>query len=90
MQVYIISISMHACVCRQSCWVLPLHGSLTAADQSRVFKVPNAGITKIVLSTNVAETSITIPDVTVVIDSCRVKQTKFDAETEVSITSESQ
>jgi HrpA-like RNA helicase len=48
--------------------VLPLHGGLQAKDQSRVFHPVQAGYTKIVLSTNVAETSVTIPDCTVVID----------------------
>ena len=48
--------------------VLPLHGGLQAKDQNRVFQPAKAGFTKIVLSTNVAETSVTIPDCTVVID----------------------
>lgn len=48
--------------------VLPLHGGLQAKDQGRVFQPAQAGCTKIVLSTNVAETSVTIPDCTVVID----------------------
>jgi ATP-dependent RNA helicase DHX57 len=48
--------------------VLPLHGGLQAKDQGRVFQPAQAGYTKIVLSTNVAETSVTIPDCTVVID----------------------
>ena len=36
----------------------------------------------IVVSTNVAEASVTLPDVTVVIDSCRVKEIDFDGESE--------
>ena len=38
-----------------------------------------AGTVKIVVSTNVAETSITIDDVTTVIDTGRVKEMRFDA-----------
>jgi HrpA-like RNA helicase len=34
----------------------------------------------VVLSTNVAEASVTIADVTVVIDSCRVKEIDFDVD----------
>lgn len=39
---------------------------------------------KIVLATNVAETSITIDDVTVVVDCGKVKETRFDALTQMS------
>jgi ATP-dependent RNA helicase DHX57 len=59
--------------------ILHLHGSLTADEQQLVFKRPPPGKRKIVLATNVAETSITIDDVTVVIDTFRVKENTFDA-----------
>jgi ATP-dependent RNA helicase DHX57 len=48
--------------------LLPLHGNLPGSEQSKVFLTPTKGTTKIILSTNVAETSITIPDCTIVID----------------------
>lgn len=60
-------------------WALPLHGGLSPAEQTRVFKHPPAGSRKVVVSTNVAETSITIDDVTVVVDSGKVKETRYDA-----------
>jgi ATP-dependent helicase HrpB len=47
--------------------VLPLHGDLTAEEQDRAVR-PGPG-RKLILSTNVAETSVTIPGVTAVIDS---------------------
>ena len=47
--------------------VLPLHGELEPAEQRKCFK--SYGRPKIVLSTNVAQTSVTIPDITAVIDS---------------------
>lgn len=57
--------------------VLPLHGGLQPREQNLVFRSsPNA--VKVILSTNVAETSITIPDCTVVIDGCREKQSSYD------------
>ena len=59
--------------------VLPLHGSLPAAEQRRVFRSPPKGQRKVVVCTNIAETSITIPDATVVIDTLSVKATGFDA-----------
>mmetsp|Transcript_21181 Transcript_21181/g.58791 ORF Transcript_21181/g.58791 Transcript_21181/m.58791 type:complete len:1160 (+) Transcript_21181:1213-4692(+) len=59
--------------------VLPLHGALPTSQQSRVFDRPSRNVRKVVLSTNVAETSITIDDVTCVIDCGRVKEMGFDA-----------
>ncbi|KAK6459702.1 P-loop containing nucleoside triphosphate hydrolase protein [Scheffersomyces xylosifermentans] len=60
-------------------WTLPLHSALSSNDQKRVFKVPSKGTRKIVVSTNVAETSITIPDCVVVVDSGRSKTMFYDA-----------
>ena len=59
--------------------LLPLHGELPAAEQRRVFGAPPRGARKVILSTNVAETSLTIDDVTVVLDTGRVKQSTYDA-----------
>ena len=55
--------------------VLPLHGSLSAKDQDRAFT--KSGRRRIVLATNVAETSVTLPDIGVVIDSGLVRQTRY-------------
>ncbi|KAG7388339.1 ATPdependent RNA helicase [Phytophthora pseudosyringae] len=59
-------------------WALPLHGSLSGADQAMVFKSAPAGKTKVIVSTNIAETSITINDITAVIDSGKVKEMVYD------------
>ena len=58
--------------------VYPLHGSLPPSQQTRVFERVPRGVKKIVLSTNVAETSITLDDITCVIDTGRVKEKAFD------------
>ncbi|ODQ64835.1 P-loop containing nucleoside triphosphate hydrolase protein [Nadsonia fulvescens var. elongata DSM 6958] len=61
-----------------SLYVLPLHASLNPQDQRKVFPSAPKSKRKIVVSTNVAETSITIPDIVAVIDTGRVKETVYD------------
>ncbi|KAG7288704.1 hypothetical protein NEMBOFW57_005060 [Staphylotrichum longicolle] len=58
--------------------VLPLHASLETREQKKVFAAAPPGKRKVVVATNVAETSITIDDIVAVIDSGRVKETSFD------------
>ena len=64
--------------------VLPLHSLVPPADQRRVFARPPPGVRKIVLSTNIAETALTIEDVVVVINSGRAKEKAYDPYTGVS------
>ncbi|XP_017781544.1 PREDICTED: putative ATP-dependent RNA helicase DHX57 [Nicrophorus vespilloides] len=58
--------------------LLPLHSSLTSEEQSKVFENPK-GARKIVLSTNIAETSVTIDDCIFVIDAGKMKEKRFDS-----------
>lgn len=55
--------------------VLELHGGLSLPDQARVFKPSDRR--KVILATNVAETSLTVPGIRVVIDSGLVRQTRY-------------
>ncbi len=64
----------------QSVEILPLHANLSADEQRKVFQPVRRGARKIVVATNVAETSITIPDVSYVVDTGRVKETRFEPE----------
>lgn len=59
--------------------LVPLHSSLTSEEQAAVFKKPKGGARKIVLSTNIAETSITIDDCVFVVDAGRMKEKRFDS-----------
>ena len=65
--------------------ILPLHGNLSPSEQKVVFTDAGPNEIKVVISTNVAEASVTIPDVTVVIDTCKVKEIQFDAEIQTSV-----
>ncbi|KAI8847413.1 P-loop containing nucleoside triphosphate hydrolase protein [Chytridium lagenaria] len=56
----------------------PLHASLSAKQQSAVFRRAKKGYRKVVAATNVAETSITIDDVVFVIDCGRVKEMRYE------------
>ncbi len=60
--------------------LIPLHSSLSTEEQSAVFDRPGRGKPrKIVISTNLAETSITIDDCVFVVDAGRMKEKRFDS-----------
>ncbi|KAM3866200.1 ATP-dependent RNA helicase DHX30 [Diretmus argenteus] len=64
--------------------ILPLHSSLSVSDQQAVFQRPQPGQRKIVLATNIAETSITIDDIVHVVDAGTQKEQNYDPRTKVS------
>ena len=49
--------------------ILPLYGRLSKEEQEKVFDPAPEGKKKVIISTNIAETSVTISDITTVIDS---------------------
>ncbi|UZJ54717.1 hypothetical protein CBS101457_004037 [Exobasidium rhododendri] len=64
--------------------LFPLHSTISSENQSMVFDFPPHGVRKIVLSTNIAETGITIPDITCVIDTGKHREMRFDEKRQMS------
>lgn len=63
---------------REDVLICPLHGELELGAQRAAIDPPPAGKRKVVLATNIAETSVTIEGVRVVIDSGLERVPKFD------------
>lgn len=63
--------------------VLPLYSLLPTKEQMRVFEPPPEGSRTVILATNVAETSLTIPGIRYVFDCGRSKERRFDRNTGV-------
>ena len=64
--------------------ILPLHSRITREEQNKIFEVPHSTFRKIILATNVAESSITVPDVHYIVDFCLVRQLVVDEQTNFS------
>nr|XP_046231082.1 3'-5' RNA helicase YTHDC2 isoform X2 [Scatophagus argus] len=71
--------------CSDRYQVFTLHSDMQTLDQKKAMKTSPPGVRKIILSTNIAETSITINDVVFVIDSGKVKEKSFDTLSHVSM-----
>ncbi|MBL1434938.1 MAG: ATP-dependent helicase HrpB [Rhodobacteraceae bacterium] len=58
--------------------IMPLYGAMPFKEQRRVL-APLEGARKLVLATSIAETSLTIPDIRVVVDGGKARRARFDA-----------
>ncbi|OVA04113.1 Helicase [Macleaya cordata] len=65
-------------------WLLPLHSSLASGDQRKVFLTPPENIRKVIVATDIAETSITIDDVVYVIDCGKHKENRYNPQKKLS------
>jgi small subunit ribosomal protein S24e len=61
-----------------------LHSTIPLAEQQIIFEPPQPGVRRIILATNIAETSVTIPDVVYVVDTAKVKEQRYDPERHMS------
>ncbi|KAF6766020.1 DEAH box polypeptide 36 [Ephemerocybe angulata] len=61
-----------------------LHSTIPLAEQQVIFEPPPPGIRRVILATNIAETSITIPDVVYVVDTAKIKEIRYDPERHMS------
>jgi len=64
--------------------VLPFYGELSSEAQDAALAPAARGVRKLVLATNIAETSLTIPGVRVVVDSGLMRRARFDPVTGMS------
>ncbi|QLB41038.1 ATP-dependent RNA helicase HrpA [Mannheimia pernigra] len=62
--------------------ILPLYARLSVAEQQRIFQ-PSGGLNRIILATNVAETSLTIPNIKYVIDTGTARISRYSYRTKV-------
>lgn len=61
-----------------------LHSTVPLPEQQLIFEPPPEGQRRIILATNIAETSVTIPNVVYVVDSAKVKEQRYDPERHIS------
>lgn len=61
--------------------LVPLHSTISSENQKDVFRNPAPGYRKVILATNIAESSITVPDVGYVVDFCLTRTLEADNST---------
>ncbi|GAA4698200.1 ATP-dependent RNA helicase HrpA [Nocardioides conyzicola] len=63
--------------------IVPLYSRLSAAEQHRVFSSHGASVRRVVLATNVAETSLTVPGIRYVVDTGVARISRYSVRTKV-------
>jgi ATP-dependent RNA helicase DHX57 len=62
-----------------------MHSALTTQEQAPVFKKPEPGVQKIILSRNIAETSLTTDYCVFVVECCKMREKGFDSNKNMEI-----
>jgi len=63
--------------------IFPLHSMIPTAHQRKIFERPPPNVRKIIIATNIAETSITVDDIVFVVDTGKIKMTNFDVKNNI-------
>ncbi|CAI2319234.1 unnamed protein product [Caenorhabditis sp. 36 PRJEB53466] len=64
---------------------VPLYAALRPEKQKEAFRKTPQGARKVIISTNIAETSVTIPGIRIVVDSGKVKTKRYDASDRIDV-----
>jgi ATP-dependent helicase HrpB len=83
-EIHRVASALEATTLPPSTEVMPLHGTMSSADQDRVIRPSPAGRRKAVLATSIAETSLTIEGVRIVVDAGFARRPRFSARTGMS------
>ena len=70
---------------RESLVIIPLHSQVPQEEQQTVFRPAPTGKIKVILATNIAESSVTIDDVLAVVDSGLVREMSYNPESAMSM-----
>lgn len=63
--------------------ILPLYGRLSLAEQNKIFQSRTSGRRRVILATNVAETSVTVPRIGYVIDAGKARVSRYSHKSKV-------
>jgi len=81
---------LSTCSVRERLQIMPLYARLGNEEQERVFEAAPEGKTKVVVATNIAETSVTVDGITAVIDTGLAKLNFYDPHTYTSSLTETE
>mmetsp|Transcript_56438 Transcript_56438/g.100398 ORF Transcript_56438/g.100398 Transcript_56438/m.100398 type:complete len:1593 (+) Transcript_56438:78-4856(+) len=75
---------LEKCVHSDKLWVVKVHSSVPKDEQSQAFERPDYGMVKVILSTNIAESSVTIDDARIVVDTGLIREMTYDPKERLS------